>query len=396
MNRAGTPDGGRKKASAQGIKGTSKTPVESKAAKLKRPAAKAVKSALKKAKSAAGGLAEKIAKSVTSLTKKNPTQGAKGAESAKAAKPAKAPAKAAAKPAKTPEKESPVRAAAAKAEAAVKSVKKAAKKILAPANKAPAKAAAGKAAAKPKAPTKTAPAKAKPKAPPKSTAVAAPAGNTPVKPKPATRRLRPKSFAELETARSFGFPEETPELPESYGEDRLVLMTKDPEYLFAYWDVTPERLALAERAKRDNEDYREALRLTWTSADLLEDSFVLIPVALDAKRWYLRVPFSGLSYYVEIGWLGNQGHFISLLGSSNPSDAPESWSKTRQRLLESDAAALEYSVRLAQPLGASESGRPVATSKKRSAALRQYEGPGAQSSSDAAIRIPAATPEKRS
>jgi hypothetical protein len=85
-----------------------------------------------------------------------------------------------------------------------------------------------------------------------------------------------------------------------------------------------------------------------------------------------------------------------MLGSSNLSDAPESWAKTRKRLLESDAAAvLEYNLRMTQPLGSSESARPASASKKR-AALRNYEGPGAQSSSDAAVKIPAAASGKRS
>jgi hypothetical protein len=370
MNRAGSPKGGRKESAA---KGPSKKSVESKAAK---PAAKTVKGALKSATKAASGLAKKIAsqgqeaakrlsQSVTSITKKSVAKVSK-----KAAAPAKAPVKKAAPAAKVPAK------TAAKAPAKPAAVKRGNE-------------AAGKRLNQPA--PKTAP-KAKPEKLPK--AAAEPPKAPTAKPKPVARKLRPKSFGELETARGFGFPEETPELPESYGEDRLVLMTKDPEYLFAYWEITPERRALAERAKHEREEYREALRLTWTSADLLEDSFVLLPVSLDAKRWYLRVPFSGLSYHVEIGWLGEQGHFISVLGSSNPSDAPESWAKTRKRLLESDAAALEYSVRMTQPLGSSES-RPAPGSKKK-LPLRNYKGPGAQSSSDAAIRIPAAADGKRS
>jgi hypothetical protein len=382
MNRAGSPKGGRKETAA---KGPSKSSVESKAAK---PAAKTVKGALKRvqneaasrgqeaakrlnqslnqATKAAGGLAKKIAKSVTSITKKSVEKVEKAAK--KTVRPAKPAPKAPAKKAANAQ-------AAAKAPAKPAAVKRGNE-------------AAGKRMNQPAA-------KAKTEKSPKAKTAEAPKAVPAAKPKPVARKLRPKAFGELETARGFGFPEETPELPEAYGEDRLVLMTKDPEYLFAYWEITPERRALAERAKHEREEYREALRLTWTSADLLEDSFVLLPVSLDAKRWYLRVPFSGLSYHIEIGWLGEQGHFISVLGSSNPSDAPESWAKTRKRLLESDAAALEYSVRMTHPLGSSESARPAPGSKKK-VPLPDYEGPGAQSSSDAAVKIPAAPNGKRS
>src|SRR5262249_44761981 len=30
-------------------------------------------------------------------------------------------------------------------------------------------------------------------------------------------------------------------LPEGYGDNRLVIMTRDPFWFFAYWEVTPER-----------------------------------------------------------------------------------------------------------------------------------------------------------
>jgi len=171
--------------------------------------------------------------------------------------------------------------------------------------------------------------------------------------RPASRR--PKSFSGQEAELNFGFPTDTPELPELYGEDRLVLMTKDPEYLFAYWEITPEKRAEGERAKRRNEEYREAVRLNWTARDIFERNFAVLPVALDSRKWYLRVPFSGLAYQIELGWLGESGHFIALM-ASNPSDAPESWNATRRRL--KDAAVkneiLERTLEMGQPQGSSE------------------------------------------
>lgn len=184
---------------------------------------------------------------------------------------------------------------------------------------------------------------------------------SPVKPpvaKNAPPPRRPKSFAAPRTAPGYGFAEGTPELPETYGEDRLTLMVKDPDYLFAYWEITPQRIAQAAKAKRAGTDYREVMRLNWEARGLFEANYALMPVSFTARRWYLRVPRPGLSYRLEIGWLGSQGHFISLL-DSNVSDAPESWPATRRRLKRAGLAprggVLEYNLDATRPLGASES-----------------------------------------
>jgi hypothetical protein len=214
----------------------------------------------------------------------------------------------------------------------------------------------------------------------KSPAPAAPA-KAAARPKP-TRR--PKSFAAAEVTRGFGFPADAPGLPESYGEDRMVLMTKDPEYLFAYWEITPDRLAEGERTKRAGEEYREALRLNWTARDLFDANYALLPVAPAARKWYLRVPHSGLAHQVDIAWLGSQGHFIALL-TSNPSDSPESWAATRRRLKGTkDAAAggvLAYNLEVTGPLGSSE--LPPAPAEKAPGPPGDWNfgGPGSQDSS---------------
>lgn len=298
---------------------------------------------------------------------------AKSSPKPKSVTPAKSPAPSKAGKPKTATK-SAVKSAARSAKSSAASlkktlaatVKKAAKKI-APREK-PAK--AGVKTAK-KSPVKTAPAKAAAKAAPKQ----APA-----------KTLRPKAFPARDAEKAFGFSAGVPELPEAYGEDRLVLMTRDPEYLHAYWEITPEQYALSEAAKRDDEEYREALRLNWVARDLFAPNFALLPVALEARKVYLRVPYSGLSYQVEIGWVSEQGHFISILGRSNRSDAPESWKQTRQRLRQAagERSVLEYNLSVTQPLGSSELGRAGALSTEKSAALSgdwDFEGPGSLSSS---------------
>ncbi len=180
------------------------------------------------------------------------------------------------------------------------------------------------------------------------------AKDKPVSPpvKKTSRVVRPKSFEQLHAITEHGFAPEV-ELPENYGRDRLVLMTQEPDILFSYWEITPSQLRIKESAKRDGEGYREALKLNWPAQSLFEPNFAVIPVTFAARRWYLKVPFPGLLYQVEIGWLGRNGEFISIL-ESNPSESPESWEATLQRLGKG-SEILSYSSRFSRPSGYSGS-----------------------------------------
>jgi hypothetical protein len=347
-------------------KAAAKKPAPQKAAKAapkksaKKNAAKApAKPAKKAVKAPKQTVANKVAKKVAKIISKVLAKKKGAAKSATAAKT----------PAATPVKKtlkSVMRDASKKVAKTVGAVRKAA-----------AKGATAKSASKTATTKNGTAAKAAPKAPAKQTRPAAPA-------------RRPKSFAPRDVERGFGFPADVPELPGLYGEDRLVLMTKDPEYLFAYWEVTPEKLASGEKVKRRGEEYREALRLNWASRDIFERNFAVLPVSLGARKWYLRVPFSGLAYQVEIGWLGETGHFISLL-TSNPSDAPESWNATRRRL--KDAAGkggvLGRTLAAGKPQGSSDLSAP-ASPEADSAMLAPwaFTGPGSQASSFGSAKKP--------
>ena len=173
------------------------------------------------------------------------------------------------------------------------------------------------------------------------------------KPKSAAKILRPKSFEQFPAARNHGFPEHAPELPENYLRDRLVLMTQEPDYLFSYWEITTAQLTRKSAEKRVGEEYREALKLNWPPRSLFDQGFVILPVPLSARRWYLQVPFAGLSYQVEIGWLSSKGEFISIL-TSNESEAPESWPATQARLRSAGGEILSRAARVSRPSGSSE------------------------------------------
>jgi hypothetical protein len=163
---------------------------------------------------------------------------------------------------------------------------------------------------------------------------------------------RTKNFQQLPAQSEIGFPDQTPELPNLYSESKLVLMPKDPDYMFSYWELTPELIAEKAKDKAQNGNYRETLKINWESKSLFEPNFTFIPVFFWARKWYFGVPQVGQRYQVELGWLSDNGHFISIL-PSNLSELPESWANTQKRLSE-QGDVLAYSSLHTKTLGSSE------------------------------------------
>jgi hypothetical protein len=131
-----------------------------------------------------------------------------------------------------------------------------------------------------------------------------------------------------------------------------------------------------------------ALLAVATTAFLFDTNFTMLPVQLDSRKWYMKVPYPGITYHVEIGWLSDHGHFIPIL-VSNPSDAPETWETTRLRLkslkgLGADSDdVIDYHLRVTHPLGASEQGavERIPVPKPARKELHDFGGPDSLSSS---------------
>ncbi len=83
------------------------------------------------------------------------------------------------------------------------------------------------------------------------------------------------------------------ELPASYGDNRVYLVAKDPNWLFCYWDI--DWAAFASLVK-DSQVY---LRLL-TDDGIEASRTVINPYA---QNWYLPVPEPGSLYIAELGYL---------------------------------------------------------------------------------------------
>lgn len=107
-----------------------------------------------------------------------------------------------------------------------------------------------------------------------------------------------------------------PDLPDGYGESCIVLMPRDPQWAYAYWDVPIEH----KNDLRSQGGSRLALRFCDVTDINLEyqSPHSLQQYECDemAREWYLPVPVSDRDYVVEIGYVCNDGRWLLLARSA--------------------------------------------------------------------------------
>jgi hypothetical protein len=110
------------------------------------------------------------------------------------------------------------------------------------------------------------------------------------------------------------FEEERFLFPESYGVNRVRLLVRDPEWVFAYWDVSPETMkglarSLGERALALS-------RLTLRVLDPVSGGMSDILLPPGARWWYIRTDAARRTYRAEIGITLPSGEFRQLAESN--------------------------------------------------------------------------------
>ena len=120
------------------------------------------------------------------------------------------------------------------------------------------------------------------------------------------------------------------DLPDGYGESRIVLLPRDPQWAYAYWDVSNEH---KEDLRRQG-GQRLMLRLyDVTDIDLSYQA----PHSMQqqdchemARSWYLEVPVSDRDYVAELGYLTADDRWLMLTRSAQirvPPIYPSDWVK---------------------------------------------------------------------
>jgi hypothetical protein len=102
--------------------------------------------------------------------------------------------------------------------------------------------------------------------------------------------------------------------PESYGKNRVRLLVKDPEWLFAHWDMDPG--ALAAVRKEIGERAMALARLTLRLSDAVNGGATVILLPRTARAWYIHADGTARSYRAELGFTLPSGEFHSLAASN--------------------------------------------------------------------------------
>lgn len=95
------------------------------------------------------------------------------------------------------------------------------------------------------------------------------------------------------------FEEERFLFPETYGLNRVRLLVRDPEWLFAYWDVSPA--AMKDLARSLGERTLAVSRLTLRVTDPVSGGSTDILLPAGARWWYVRADSTPRSYKAELG-----------------------------------------------------------------------------------------------
>jgi len=109
-----------------------------------------------------------------------------------------------------------------------------------------------------------------------------------------------------------------------YNDNRLVLLARDPHWLYAYWDFSTEEISAA-LTQLGVQEVRPILRIfdvtyidfngtnAWNHVDIELTPF--------ATNWYIPVPHPDATYCAEVGYQSPDGRFATL-GRSNVATTP--------------------------------------------------------------------------
>ncbi|MCC3466284.1 MAG: DUF4912 domain-containing protein [Microcoleus sp. PH2017_06_SFM_O_A] len=118
------------------------------------------------------------------------------------------------------------------------------------------------------------------------------------------------------------------DLPNGYGESRVVLMPRDPEWAYTYWDIPNDR----KQEMRRQGGQQLALRIydvTDVNLDIQSPhSIQEYPCDELAREWYVPIPVSDRDYAIDIGYRCADGRWLVLARSAEvrvPPIYPSDW-----------------------------------------------------------------------
>jgi hypothetical protein len=109
-------------------------------------------------------------------------------------------------------------------------------------------------------------------------------------------------------------------VPSHYGDNKLVLLVRDPWWLFAYWEIEDgHHQEIARQIARDGHKNRKTVLRVFdvTGAGLPKfNSFFDIELNVYSDNWYIDVGVPDREWMAEIGYRTNEGLFYVLARSN--------------------------------------------------------------------------------
>jgi hypothetical protein len=110
-------------------------------------------------------------------------------------------------------------------------------------------------------------------------------------------------------------------LPEAYGTKRLLLVARDPAWLYAHWDLTAEQLRHYNSLSADKHlvlrVHREAIE---------EQPFAEVHVHPESRHWFVHVARGGTRFLAELGYYNRQRRWTRISASDTTLTPPDSLS----------------------------------------------------------------------
>lgn len=123
----------------------------------------------------------------------------------------------------------------------------------------------------------------------------------------------------VETLHAVPPPPPQRDVPAEYGDTKVVLLVRDPEWVFAYWELNDETRARY-GIPRSGHSKRLVLRVyNVTGRRWPEENaqyFFDIDVGPYANNWYIRVPESDAAWVAELGIFEETGEYVPIVASN--------------------------------------------------------------------------------
>jgi uncharacterized protein len=112
------------------------------------------------------------------------------------------------------------------------------------------------------------------------------------------------------------------ELPEAYGTERLLLVARDPRWLYAHWDLTREQLRKHNSLSKDGHMVLRIYKNAITGAPVTE-----IHVHPESRNWFVPVDQGGTKYVGQLGYYDQHGDWSLISTSAATLTPPDSLSE---------------------------------------------------------------------